>query len=195
MEAVKERVSSFQREYLWELLIPETQLVALAEAVPEESYGWRPAEDARSFSEVMVHIAAGNLMLLYRGDVLTPEVMEMCGGIEGDPVSQWKAVIRKILFLEKTVTGKAAVLDLLKHSFDAVSRTFAAVTEEDLGKARLFFGETTTVRRFYLRMLAHSHEHMGQAIAYARTMGYRVPWLDPLKDLDRIAASASEFAA
>jgi len=187
MEAVATRPSTFQSEFLYELLVPQTQLLALAEAVPAESFQWRPAEDARSFSEVMVHIAAGNLMLLYRADVVEPEVMELCGGIEGDADSRWKSAIRKILFLEKTVTEKAAVIDLLKRSFEAVRRAFSAATEEDLGAEGEFFGQATTVRRFYLRILAHSNEHMGQAIAYARVMGYRVPWPDPLKDLDRVS--------
>jgi len=44
----------------------------------------------------------------------------------------------------------------------------------------------------YLRMLAHSHEHMGQAIAYVRSMGIKAPWPDPLKNLDRIAAGKKQ---
>jgi hypothetical protein len=186
MEAVAAIPSTFHSEYLWELLVPHTQLLALAETVPAESFQWRPAEDARSFSEVLVHIAAGNLALLYRADVVDPEVMELCGGIEGTADSRWKAAIRKILFLEKTLTEKPAVIDLLKRSFEAVTRTFTSATDEELGAEGEFFGQTTTVRRVYLRILAHSNEHMGQAIAYARVMGYRVPWPDPLKELDRI---------
>ncbi len=189
MEAVQEHVTSFQREFLWELLIPQTQLVALAEAVPAESYPWRPAEDARSFSEVLVHIAAGNLILLCGADVVEPEVMELCGGIEGDSMAQWKEAVRKAHSLEKAIREKSRVIDLLKRSFAAVSRSFAAATEDELGAETVFFGgTTTTVRRIYLRMLAHSHEHMGQAIAYVRVMGYRVPWPDPLRELERKAA-------
>lgn len=32
------------------------------------------------------------------------------------------------------------------------------------------------------------HEHMGQAIAYVRSMGMKAPWPYPLKNLDRIVA-------
>jgi hypothetical protein len=178
----------FKREYLWELSVPRVQLLALADTVPEERYGWKPAEDARTFSAVLVHIAAGNLMLLCRAGVSAPEVVEICGAIESDSPAQWAAVIRKTLELERTLTGKAAVLALIKRSFATVERCFGATTEEELGKAANFFGEQTTQRRLYLRMLAHSHEHMGQAIAYVRCMGMKAPWPDPLKNLDRIVA-------
>jgi uncharacterized damage-inducible protein DinB len=101
-------------------------------------------------------------------------------------------VIRKNLELERTLTGKAAVRILLEKSFATVERCFGAATEEELGKAANFFGEQTTQRRLYLRMLAHSHEHMGQAIAYVRSMGIKAPWPDPLKNLDRIAAGKKQ---
>jgi hypothetical protein len=176
----------FKREYLWELSIARVQLLALAEAVPEERYGWRAAKDARTFSAVLVHIAAGNFMLLCRAGVSKPETVEVCGAIESDTPAQWAALIRRNLELERTVTGKAAVRSLLERSFATVERCFGEATEEELGKAANFFGEQTTQRRLYLRMLAHSHEHMGQAIAYVRSMGIQAPWPDPLKNLDRI---------
>jgi len=63
---MQQETTSFQQEYLAELGIAETQLLALADAVPEESYGRSPVLGARSFSAVLVHIAVGNLLLLYR---------------------------------------------------------------------------------------------------------------------------------
>jgi hypothetical protein len=182
---MEETKGNFKREYQWELSIPRIQLLALVNAVPEERYGWKPAVDARTFSAVMVHIAAGNLMLLCRAGVSAPEVVEICGAVESDSPAQWAAVIRRTLELERTVTGKVAVHSLLERSFATVERCFGAATEEELGKAANFFGEKTTQRRLYLRMLAHSDEHMGQAIAYVRSMGMKAPWPDPLKNLDR----------
>ena len=38
--------------------------MALAKAVPEEKYGWRPAPGVRSFREVFLHIAYGNQLML-----------------------------------------------------------------------------------------------------------------------------------
>jgi hypothetical protein len=190
METVQPEITGFHREYLRELSIPQTQLLALADAIPEEVYGWRPADDARSFSEVLVHIGAGNLMLLYRAGVHSTDVMDLCGYIEGEGISRWLAIVHKSFMLERTVTQKSAVIDLLKRSFEAVRQSFTAASEEDIGAARDLFGEVTTARRLYLRILAHSDEHMGQAIAYVRSMGVKVPWPDPVKEMERIAAVA-----
>ena len=40
-------------------------------------------------------------------------------------------------------------------------------------------------------MLARTHEHMGQAIACARSNRIKVPWPDPLAELDSMVANAS----
>src|SRR5437588_11257012 len=41
-----------------------SQLIALAEATPEEKFAWRPAPGVRSTSEVYMHIASANFGLL-----------------------------------------------------------------------------------------------------------------------------------
>jgi uncharacterized damage-inducible protein DinB len=190
-EQTMENLSTFQREFLWELEIPRKQVTAIAEAVPEEAYDWRPAEDARTFSAVLVHIAAGNLMLLFRADVVSPEVMRLCGSLEGDGIAQWLALVRKSFDLERTVTRKEAVLELVKNSFDAVQEAIKRADPEQLERTRDLFGELTTYRRVFLRILAHADEHMGQAIAYARTMGFHAPWPDPLKSMEEMVANTA----
>src|ERR1700681_4462561 len=40
------------------------QLVALAEATPEDKFAWRPAKGVRSTSEVYMHIVLANFYLL-----------------------------------------------------------------------------------------------------------------------------------
>ncbi len=50
---MQQEITSFQQEYLAELEIAEAQLLALAGAVPEGSYGWRPVLGARPFSAVL----------------------------------------------------------------------------------------------------------------------------------------------
>jgi hypothetical protein len=180
------RIPGFQGEYLWELDISRTQLLALAEAGPEALYSWSPAEAARRFSAVLVHIAAGNLALLHMAGIRSPGGVDLYGPLEGDGLSQFAATIRKNVSLEATLTAKQSVIDLLNQSFEAVRTCFTAAKAEELERAVGFFGEQTTVRRVYLRVLAHTHEHMGQAISYARCYGLRLPWPDPLKELDHV---------
>jgi hypothetical protein len=117
--------------------------------------------------------------------------VDLYGPLEGDQLAQMAAMVRRNVSLEQTLTDKQSVIDLLRQSFDAVQQSFTACNVEDLKRTGEFLGKPATVRRVYLRMLAHTHEHMGQAIAYARSNGIRVPWPDPREQLANMAANAS----
>jgi uncharacterized damage-inducible protein DinB len=69
---------------------------------------------------------------------------------------------------------------MLTASLAAVRDAFTRATADELDRHGPFFGEQTTVRRGYLRMLTHTHEHMGQLVAYVRAMGMKAPWPDPM---------------
>lgn len=170
------RLPGFKGEYLWEFDIANQQLLALAEAFAEERYGWRPAETARSVSEVLVHIAAGNFMLLGIAGIEAPP--ELYGELPMEAIPRMMAMIAKNDALEKTLTGKTVVVALLRRSLDAVRSEFLQAAECELERVDTFFGENTTVRRVYLRALTHMHEHMGQLVAYTRAMGLPAPWPD-----------------
>jgi hypothetical protein len=59
------RIAGFRGEFLWELEIATRQSLAMAEAIPQEMYDWRPDIKARSVSEVFVHVATGNFRIPY----------------------------------------------------------------------------------------------------------------------------------
>ena len=61
----------------------------------------------------------------------------------------------------------------LKKWFDAVRAGYETVDRQT--KVTLF-GRETTADGVFLRILVHNHEHMGQAIAYARMNGIKPPW-------------------
>lgn len=189
------RIQGFRGEYLWELDIVETQLTALAEAVPAEKYAWRPVADSRTFSQVLVHVAASNFMLLRVVGVIAPGGFDLYGKLEGDRAAQFIAAIRKNMSLEETMVQKRPVMELLARSFAAVRESLTTASDEAIEKSGQFFSEPSTVRRVYLRILVHLHEHMGQAVVYTRAMGIKLPWPDPLKELERMVAEgrAREF--
>jgi len=170
------RTEGFHGEFLWELEIAERQLMAMAEAIPAETYDWRPDRDARSISEVFVHVAAGNFMLLEV--VGTPAPADLYAQIPAQGQERFLGLIRRNDELEKSVRAKAAVKDLLNRSLQAVTKSFTQADDAELDRRRHFFSEQTTVRRVYLRLLTHAHEHMGQMIAYMRINGMRPPWPD-----------------
>lgn len=170
------RIPGFKGEFLWELDIAEKQVTALAEAFPEDRYGWRPAESARSVSEVLVHVALGNLGILAATGIQSAP--DLYGNLEGDFLTRMMAMVAKNDALGNTVTSKVDVLPLLKRSFDVVRNTFTQASDAELERLDQLFGERTSIRRVYLRLLCHLHEHMGQLIAYTRAMGRPAPWPD-----------------
>lgn len=132
------------------------QLLQLAEATPAEKFSWRPAPGVRSTAEVYMHIALGNQILLGRAGA-KPSV---------DVASLGKEP-------EKSVADKAAVIKFLRESFDAVRTEYQ---KADRGKKVQFFKKDVTADEVFLRILVHNHEHMGQAVAYARMNGITPPW-------------------
>ena len=142
--------------YDGEWLHVSQQLIALAEATPEEKFSWRPAPGVRSTSEVYMHIAEANFYLLSVTGPKMPADMK-----EG---------------MEKSVTAKADVIKWLKRSLDAVKQAHLAVTPKDLQRKVHIADRDATVDGMYLRIIVHANEHMGQLIAYARTSGVVPPW-------------------
>jgi uncharacterized damage-inducible protein DinB len=132
------------------------QLVALAEATPEEKFAWRPAAGVRSTSEVYMHIVMANFYLL---SVTGPK---MPADLKEDAA--------------KTVTSKAEVIRWLKRSLDAVKEAHLAVKPEDLQRKVHIMDRDATVDGMYLRIILHANEHMGQLVAYARMTGVAPPW-------------------
>jgi uncharacterized damage-inducible protein DinB len=132
------------------------QLVALAEATPEEKFSWRPAPGVRSTGEVYMHIVLANFYLLR---VTGPEMPA-----ELKPE------------LEKSVTSKVEVIHWLKRSLDAVKQAHLEMKPKDLQRKVHIADRDATVDGMYLRIIVHANEHMGQLVAYARMTGVAPPW-------------------
>ena len=168
------RLPGFKGEYLWEYDIAERHLLALAEAFPAERYGWRPAETARSVSEVLVHLGAGGRFFLVFAGVKAAE--DLYGKLEGEGMARAMAMLAKNESLEKSMTDKADVLALLRKSLNDIRTAFTETPDAGLDRPVVFAGESSTVRRLYMRTVCELHAHMGQLIAYARAMGLPAPW-------------------
>ncbi|HYK35876.1 DinB family protein [Alloacidobacterium sp.] len=134
------------------------QLLALAEAIPEKDYAWRPAPGVRSTSEVIMHIVIANFGLLSITGIKMPRDLKQDA--------------------EKTVTSKADVIAWLKRSLEAVRQAHLKETPEHLAtKVPIQYDYYhATVDGMYLRIIVHANEHMGQLIAYARMNNVVPPW-------------------
>jgi uncharacterized damage-inducible protein DinB len=149
-------VSGLRADVIWQLTDLEKKLAALAEAIPQDKYGWRPGPGVRSVSEVYMHIAGGNYLLSSFLGAKMPE------GFTRD--------------MEKTVTEKAKVIEAVKKSFDHARKAVEATPDSDLDKKVKVFGQELSERMMLIALVSHGHEHLGQSIAYARTNGVAPPW-------------------
>lgn len=164
-----------KKEYQGELQHAVQQVNALAEATPEAKFSWKPAEGVRSISEVYMHIALGNFLLLgLTGQKLPSDLypQEFPAATKERLIAIGTANAK----LEKSITQKARVVEILKRSFEAVKAAYAKEDAASFDRPVDFFGTPSTARGIYLRILVHINEHMGQSIAYARSTGVVPPW-------------------
>lgn len=170
--------ATFLGDYLNEVDRVREQILALASAMPKESYTWRPAEGVRSVSEVYLHIAFANYMLPAVAGYAVPADLADQLGI--DKIQAW----------DTSTTDRAAVAEKLSRSFDHLRSTIAGLSEADLEATVEFFGQTPTKRQMLLLALGHMHEHLGQSIAYARMTGVTPPWSAAQQEAMREAQKA-----
>ncbi len=164
-DTVKSKVSAKElKQELLTLLVPvEKKLVALAQAMPEGKFAWRPNDKVRTFGEATLHVAATNYwVLVYLGDTLPKDV----------PITkEFKSAVQ----FEKN-KSKEQVIKALHGSFKLFKEKIEKTPAADLFKTREYFGTKGTLHNFFLLFVTHNHEHLGQLIAYARSCGVKPPW-------------------
>ncbi|GEM_PF-318646 len=140
------------------------RLSQLAGAMPESTFEWRPTDGVRSVSEVYLHAAFANYICVTMSGGSVPD--EVGFVMDFSKVNDW----------DTQTTDKAAVIEKMNESFDILKKRIAELTQEDLDREVEVFGMTMSVRNFMISMIAHSHEHLGQGIAYARMNDVTPPW-------------------
>ena len=152
-------VTGFRSEVLAEVMIQEDKFTLLAEAIPAEKYTWRPAADVRSVAEVFLHVSVANFNLYKLVGTPPPEGLD-------------------IRTLEKSTTDKTKVMATLKDSFTHARKAITAMPDANLEKSLDWFGGKNTQRGILLFITRHAAEHLGQSIAYARSVGIVPPWTE-----------------
>ena len=151
------RPPGLRGEIQQELDDAEQKLIALASVVPPEKFGWRPAPGVRSFGEVCLHVAGGNY-----------EIGAMWGLKPPPGVDLQK--------IEQQGADKGNAVAAMRVSFEQVRASIAAMPDSEVEKSINYFGHPGTVRLALIETAVHAHEHLGQAIAYARMNGIVPPW-------------------
>ncbi len=134
------------------------KVIDLAGAISQAKYKWRPSKGVRSTAEVFLHVVQVNYML--------PMLMGRKPPMSFD----------ELRVIDKSTTDKAKIVQMLKDSYAFANETFLAIEDADLDTQIDMFGNKISKRAGLMVMSSHSHEHLGQSIAYARMAGVTPPW-------------------
>ena len=135
----------------------QKKFVDLANAVPADKMTWRPAPDARSFAEMLLHVAGERYGIL---------------GLMG---AQAPAGFDRKTF-EKSTTDRAQIISELNKSWEFTQKTIVAMPNADFAKLLPKLGPQANEGDVVYILVGDAHEHLGQAIAYARVNGVVPPW-------------------
>jgi hypothetical protein len=135
----------------------EKNMVAAADSMPAEKYGYKPTPEMNSFGHVVMHIAQSNYFL--------------CAKISGQTAPEFKLT---------DADGKDKLVAGLKASFEFCSTALAGVDDSKLSDPLTLFGNRQTSRAGALIILSDDwYDHYaGQAI-YLRLNGILPPTAQP----------------
>jgi uncharacterized damage-inducible protein DinB len=142
----------------------QKKLIDLANAMPDASWSWRPSAPARTTGEVFLHVAADNYFI----PVAMGKPAPAATGITADYPSAVAYETRKLT--------KAQVIAELQASFTHLHQAMGLTTDANAGEMIKFFGSDGSRMRVMVLTVTHLHEHLGQAIAYARANNVVPPW-------------------
>jgi len=122
-------------------------LIQVAEAMPEDNFTFKPTEREMDFGSQLLHIRSN---MLWLGNTYFTDL----------PYE------KQSLNNSNSPSGKAAIIDALKVSFDSVYEFVAAATEEDLkGTVAFFAGPKSRIQILNL-LQDHVTHHRGQLVVY-----------------------------
>lgn len=133
------------------------QFAELAGAIPADKFTWRPSPGVRSIAEVYLHVAGTNLN--FATDIGTmPAPPPIAKGYE------------------QSTTDKDKIIEQLNQSFDYAQAAIEKMSNADFAKPIKKYGPDASLGDVVYLIVTHTHEHLGQSIAYARVNGVVPPW-------------------
>jgi hypothetical protein len=169
----QEKISRMRQEILDPFQNASAECLALARAVPEGKYVWRPMEGVRSFGEVFVHMAGSTLLFCSYAGLKPPP----------GPAHDLAAIYMKrgfempeLFAAERAIQSKKQTVEIMDQAFHLAGDMIRKMPDSDLEKPVDFFGRPITMLGLLIRMGDHLSEHLGQSIAYARINHIVPPW-------------------
>ena len=149
--------AGFRGEFLHQFDLSMARVIALAEAVPAETYARRPLPAVMPMAHIFAHIARFNYEYPARAMGIAPP-----SGIDRDTLER--------------VAEKAQVIALLRHSAQHVREAVRGMPAAQLERTTTLYGRRVPQWAVLLQLLAHMNDHLGQSIAYGRVVGVVPPW-------------------
>jgi uncharacterized damage-inducible protein DinB len=160
-DSLDARTSAYLRDkYLTDLDSVHVKIMALANAIPADKYAWRPTEGVRSVSEVLMHLASEWMFYAPMS-------------VGGKPPADFGPPRETLPKMEK-ITAKADVLAQLDKGWTYGRAQIASADPATLTGKYKPWGVSLPDAAF--GMTGDQHEHLGQLIAYARSVGVKPPW-------------------
>ncbi|HEY4305131.1 MAG TPA: DinB family protein [Gemmatimonadaceae bacterium] len=147
-------------EFVADMDTMHVKIIALAKAIPADKYSWRPGAGVRSVSEVLMHVVS-------EWYYWAPASMA------GKPPAGFDAKTKPAA-LEKDVTTKEAVIAELEKSWAYCNTQIRTADASTLTGKYKPWGQNVDAAAF--GMAGDLHEHLGQLIAYSRSVGVKPPW-------------------
>jgi uncharacterized damage-inducible protein DinB len=163
-------------EIIHSMLDAGGKIQELAGAIPDGKYTWKPSKDVRSTGQVLLHVVASNYML--------PSLFGVKSPMTADEMQK----------LDTQTMEPAKIRQMLKDSYAWATQAVADTPDSTLEAPINFFGQKMTRRGGMLALASHSHEHLGQLIAYARANNITPPWTARELELQKQKKAAEKKA-
>jgi hypothetical protein len=135
----------------------QKKFVDLLNVVPADKMTWRASPDSRSFAELFLHVAGE------RYGILSLMGAEKPAGFDGKT-------------FQKSTTDKAQILAELNRTWEFAQKAISGMTNADFARLIPKLGPQANAGDVVYILVGDAHEHLGQAVAYARMNGIVPPW-------------------
>jgi uncharacterized damage-inducible protein DinB len=154
------------KELARSFLTVRNNTIKIAEEIPEEKYGFRPAEGSRSIAETLVHIA---VMTRVPEQIHAVEHLSTLVGFD------FFGVMGKLQAEVKERRTKAQVLELLRTEGEKYAKVLEGASEAFLGEQVEYPEGMEPRRKSRFEMLTapkeHEMHHRGQLMVVERMLG------------------------
>lgn len=132
----------------------KNNVIKAAEKMPEESYGFKPSHDVRSFAQLLGHIANAEF--------------NFCAAVLGEKNPSGANI-------EKDKTTKADLVASLKEAFGYCEKAYASMSDDKINETAKFGQGERSKFGVLAFNNAHTNEHYGNIVTYMRIRGFVPP--------------------